>query len=186
MPYIKNNSIVDTKYYDFRFNEIRLIKKDEVTRIASKKLDIESVYLFLITDIENKPRIADESNLRYIRILENELFKNYITELNNTKKKYIVHYWKSENIVDHYNLLIGLEKEKETTKVLFIGIMLHLIGAFLFKFQEWYNISGYRWLNTLTMIAAILVLLAGIYFIVKGLWKLIATSYDFLTRKLNL
>lgn len=169
----KLNLSTDFIIYDIRLRDVRLFDPNDLEDIYDKIIEVDVFYVFIINEVRYKPRITDSENLKYIRILEKNLFKNYVKELNRTIKKYTIYYWqfKLNSEKRHANLVASFEKEKGIRVLSSFALVMNIIVALIFCFADrTFNIEDFNPL--------ILVIIAGLFIMMLSLPYLLRKLYN--------
>ncbi|MEA2076565.1 MAG: hypothetical protein U9O95_00940 [Candidatus Marinimicrobia bacterium] len=100
---------------DFRFNEVRFLT-NENSKIYDTIIAIRKVYVFVILPINYSIKLNSDIYLKYIRVLEADenCWVDYIDELKNHKKRFLVYYWKNQlnnNPTNYFNLLVSFKSQ---------------------------------------------------------------------------
>lgn len=134
----KPNLSTDFIIYDIRLRDLRLFNPDDLEDKYDKIIEVEDFYVFIINEVNFKPRLIDLASFRYRRILEKTLFKYYVEELRRTFKRYTIHYWKFDlkKKQQPANLVTSFEKEKSIRVLAAFALAMNIIVAILFTFSN--------------------------------------------------
>jgi hypothetical protein len=122
--------------YDIRLRDLRLFESNNLKDRYDKIIPVKQFYVFIINEVCFKPRLIDNINFEYRRMLEKDLFKSYVKELNKTIKRYIIHFWKFDIKKETANLVVSFEKEKSFRILSIYALTMNIVVAFLFSFSD--------------------------------------------------
>ena len=80
-------------------------------------ITIRTIYIFVIQPINYQIQLNSDNYLKYIRVLEKDgnCWVDYINELKNHKKRFLVYYWKNQlinNPTNYFNLLVSFKHSR--------------------------------------------------------------------------
>jgi hypothetical protein len=139
-------------------------------------IPVNDFYVFIINEICFKPRIMENIDFRYRRMLEKELFKPYIKELNRTRKKYIIHFWKLDTKNKTANIIVSFEKEKSVRILSTFALTMNLVIGLLFAFSD-NNFKFNEFFPVLLIIMTIFILI-----LILPLWSRTFTNKYWISR----